>query len=164
MLFDALSLTSLAILLDQSKETIALLLGRLYLLVDILEEEDRLIQLLYPSFCEFLLDLQRYSNTTFYIDAKEVYQYLFEYCLAVISSFLYNDIYNLRQLGIRVGNVLRSDVNKNVPFTIQYICRYQVYYLEQSDIDPLRVLQYRRVFFCSLPLVARDSRLNGLAS
>jgi len=44
-------------LLGESKETIASPLGSLYLLLDIPEEEERLIRLLYLSFREFLLDL-----------------------------------------------------------------------------------------------------------
>jgi hypothetical protein len=88
VLFDALSPTSLAMLLDQSKETITSPLGRLHSLLDVPEEEGRLIRLLHPSFREFLLDLQRCSNATFCIDAKEAHRHLFECCLRVMSSFL----------------------------------------------------------------------------
>ncbi|KAK4243004.1 hypothetical protein C7999DRAFT_36676 [Corynascus novoguineensis] len=56
VLFDALSPASLAMLLDQSKGTVALPLGNIHSLLDVTEEEDRLIRLLHPSFREFLLD------------------------------------------------------------------------------------------------------------
>ncbi|KAK4149159.1 hypothetical protein C8A00DRAFT_47166 [Chaetomidium leptoderma] len=136
VLFDALSPASLALLLDQSKETIASPLGRLHSLLDVPEEVDRLIRLLHPSFREFLLDSQRCSNTTFCIDAKEAHRHLFECCLRVMSSCLRQDICDLRRPGTRVGDVLRSDVNKNVPFAVQYACRYWAYHLERSDVDP----------------------------
>ncbi|KAK3304826.1 uncharacterized protein B0T15DRAFT_537707 [Chaetomium strumarium] len=136
MLFDALSPASLAMLLDQSKEAIALLLGTFHSLLDVPEEEDRLIRLLHPSFREFLLDSQRCSNTTFCIDATEAHQYLFECCLRVMSSCLRQDMCDLRRPGTRVTDVLRSEVNKNIPFAVQYACRYWVYHLERSEVDP----------------------------
>ena len=136
VLFDALSPTSLALLLDQSKETIASLLGRLHSLLDVPEEEDRLIRLLHPSFREFLLDSQRCSNAMFCIDAKEAHRHLFECCLRVMSSCLRQDMCDLRRPGTRVGDVRRSDVNKSIPFAVQYACRYWVYHLDWSDVDP----------------------------
>ncbi|KAL2199446.1 hypothetical protein P885DRAFT_75862 [Corynascus similis CBS 632.67] len=59
VLFDSLSPTNLALMLDLSKETIAVPLSRLHSLLDI-PEEDKLLQFLHPSFREFLLDAQRY--------------------------------------------------------------------------------------------------------
>jgi hypothetical protein len=138
VLFDELSLANLAMLLDQSKEMIASQLGSLHSLLDIgmLEEEDRPIRLLHPtSFREFLVDPQRCSNTTFRIDAKEAHRHLFECCLRVMSSCLRQDMCHLRQPGTWVGDVLRSDVNKNIPFAVQYACRYWVRHLEQSGIN-----------------------------
>jgi hypothetical protein len=136
VLFDALSPDSLAMLLDHSKETITLLLGSLHSLLDVPDEEGRLIRLLHPSFREFLLDSQRCSNTTFCIDAKEAHRHLFECCLRVMSSCLRQDMCDLRRPGTRVGDICRSDVNKNAPFAVQYACRYWVYHLERSDVDP----------------------------
>ncbi|KAK4103867.1 hypothetical protein N658DRAFT_465551, partial [Parathielavia hyrcaniae] len=136
VLFDALSPASLALLLDQSKETIASPLGRLHSLLDVPEEEDRLIRLLHPSFREFLLDSQRCSNASFYIDTKEAHRQLFECCLRVMSSCLRQDMCDLGRPGSRAGDVLRSDVDSKVPFAVQYACRYWVYHLERSDVDP----------------------------
>jgi hypothetical protein len=136
VLFDALSPASLAMLLDQSKETIVSPLGRLQSLLDAPEEEGRLIRLLHPSFREFLLDSQRCSNTTFYIDAKEAHRHLFECCLRVMSSCLRQDMCDLRRPGTRFGDVLRSDVDSKVPFAVQYACRYWVFHLEQGNVDP----------------------------
>lgn len=136
VLFDALSPASLAMLLHQSKETIASPLGRLHSLLDIPEDDGKLIRLLHPSFREFLLDPQRCSNATFYIDAKEAHRHLFECCLRVMSSCLRQDMCDLQRPGTRVGDILRSDVNKHVPFAVQYACRYWVYHLERSDVDP----------------------------
>jgi len=70
------------------------------------------------------------------IDAKEAHRHLFECCLRVMSSCLRQDMCDLRRPGTRVGDVLRSDVNKSVPFAVQYACRYWVYHLERSDVDP----------------------------
>lgn len=135
VLFNALSPASLAMLLSESEETIALLLGRLHSLLDVPEEEGRLIQLLYPSFRDFLLDPQRCSNTIFYIDAKEVHRFLFKYCLRTMASHLCQDMCDLRRLGTCIGDISRSHVDKQVLFAVQYTCQYWVNHLKQSNIN-----------------------------
>ncbi|KAK4097985.1 hypothetical protein N658DRAFT_432935, partial [Parathielavia hyrcaniae] len=136
VLFDALSPTSLAMLLDQSKETIALPLSSLHSLLDVPEEEDRLIRLLHPSFREFLLDAQRCTHAMFCIDAKKAHRHLFDCCLRIMAGYLRQDMCDLGRPGMRVGDIPRSDVNKKVPFAVQYACRYWAYHLERSDVDP----------------------------
>ncbi|KAK4103864.1 hypothetical protein N658DRAFT_483962 [Parathielavia hyrcaniae] len=137
VLFDALSPASLAMLLDQSKETIALPLSSLHLLLDVPEKEDRLFWLLHPSFREFLLDEQRCTHAMFCIDAKKAHRHLFDCCLRIMAGHLRQDMCDLGRLGMRVGDIPRSDVNKKkVPFAVQYACRYWAYHLERSDVDP----------------------------
>lgn len=123
-------------LLNQSKETIALPLGSLHSLLDVPEEEDKLIRLLHPSFREFLLDAQRCTNAIFCIDAKKAHRHLFDCCLRIMARHLRQDMCDLGRPGMRVGDVPRSDVNKKVPFAVQYACRYWAYHLERSDVDP----------------------------
>ncbi|KAK4182362.1 quinon protein alcohol dehydrogenase-like superfamily, partial [Podospora australis] len=136
VLFDALSPASLAMLLGEPKETIASPLGSLHSLLDVPEEEGRLIRLLHPSFREFLLDPQRCAITDFYIDGKEAHKLLFECCLRIMASHLRQDMCDLRRPGTRVGDISRSQVNEKVPFAVHYACRYWVGHLERSDIDP----------------------------
>ncbi len=66
VLFDALSPASLAMLIAESKDKITSTLGSLHSLLDVPEQEGRLIRLLHPSFREFLLDRQRCSNAMFW--------------------------------------------------------------------------------------------------
>ncbi len=136
VLYDALSPTNLAMLLGQSKETIASLLGSLRSLLDVPEEDACRVVPLHPSFREFLLDSQRCSNTTFYIDTKEAHRHLFECCLRVMSSRLRQDVCDLRRPGTRIGDVQRTEVDTAVPFAVQYACRYWVHHLERSEVDP----------------------------
>ena len=136
VLFDALSPASLAVMLAESKDKITSTLGNLYSLLDVTEQESRLIRLLHPSFGEFLLDPQRCSNAMFCIDAKRAHGQLFDCCLAIMSGHLRRNMCNLRQPGTRVSDIPRSDVDKSIPFVVQYACRYWVYHLQRSDVDP----------------------------
>jgi hypothetical protein len=136
VLFDALSPASLAMMLSESTDTIALPLDNLHSLMDIPKEASRLIRLLHPSFREFLLDPQRCSHPAFYIDAKEAHRRLFDCCLRIMLDNLHQDMCDLGQPGTRVCDIPRSEVDDKIPSAIQYGCRYWVYHLERSDIDP----------------------------
>lgn len=136
VLFDALSPTSLAMMLGESKDMIASPLGSLHSLMDVPEEAGRLVRLLHPSFREFLLDPQRCTNAMFCINAKEAHRCLFDCSLRIMLAHLRRNMCDLGRPGTRVGDIPRSDVNKKIPFAVQYACRYWVYHLERSDVDP----------------------------
>ncbi|KAK4149746.1 WD40-repeat-containing domain protein, partial [Chaetomidium leptoderma] len=53
-----------------------------------------------------------------------------------MSSCLRQDICDFKRPGIRFGDILRLDVDSKIPFAVQYACRYWVYHLERSDVDP----------------------------
>ncbi|KAK4235981.1 WD40-repeat-containing domain protein, partial [Achaetomium macrosporum] len=110
VLFDALSPDSLAMMVAEPRWKITSMLGNLHSLVDVPEQEGRPIRLLHPSFREFLLDPQR--------------------------CHLRRNMCDLRRPGTRIGDIPRSDVDESIPFAVQYACRYWVYHLQQSDVDP----------------------------
>ncbi len=121
--FEALSPASLAIMLPDSKETITSTLGSLHSLLDVPEQEGKLIRLLHPSFREFLLG-QRCSNAMFRIDATKAHMQLFDYCLAIMSGHLRRNICNVRRPGTQFSDIPRSDMDKSIPFAVQYACWY----------------------------------------
>ncbi|KAK3301807.1 WD40-repeat-containing domain protein [Chaetomium strumarium] len=135
VLFKELSPDSLAMMVAEPRGKIKSMLGKLHSVVDVPEQEGRLIRL-HPSFREFLLDPQRCSNAMFRIDAKKAHGKLFDCCLAIMSGHLRRNMCDLQRPGTRVGDIPRSDVDKSIPFAVQYACQYWVYHLEQSDVDP----------------------------
>ncbi len=74
VLFDTLSPDSLAMMFAEPKGKIMTTLGSLHSVVDVPEQEGRLIRFLHPSFREFLLDPQRCSHPMFRIDAKTAHR------------------------------------------------------------------------------------------
>jgi len=162
VLFDSLSPTNLALLLDLSKETIAVPLSRLHSLLNI-PEEDKPLQFLHPSFREFPLDAQRCTNIVFRIDAEKAHRHLFDCCLRIMASHLRQDMCGLGRPGTRIGDIPRSDVNSKVPFAVQYVSRYWAYHLERSGIDPQEhrgIMEFFEVrFLCWLEVLALIGRL-----
>jgi len=125
VLFDTLSTTSLAGLLETPKEKILQTLRNLYSVLDVPESEDGSIRLLHPSFRDFLLSIERCSNPLFLIDERQVHHNLFIHCLSVLSGHLQRDMCHLQVLGAPATKVKRCEVDKYIPFHVQYACRYQ---------------------------------------
>lgn len=136
VLFDSLSPDSLAMMLAEPKGKIMSTLGSLHSVVEVPEQEGRLIRLLHPSFREYLLDPQRCSHTMFRIDAKTAHRQLLDCCLRVMADHLYRNMCDLMRPASRVSDIPQSDVDSKVPFAVQYACRYWFYHLEQGGVNP----------------------------
>jgi hypothetical protein len=134
VLFDTLSVTSLAGLLKKPTEEINQTLTHLHSVLDVPESQDGVIRLLHPSFRDFLLDEQRCLNPKFLIDKKQAHHNLFANCLQIMSDHLRRDICNLRVPGARAAEVNRSELDQYIPPHVQYACRYWIHHLQQSNI------------------------------
>ena len=82
-------------MLDKSGLNINSTLNYLHLVLDILEQENKLVRILHPSFYNFLLDLERCLDQMFLIDAKDTHYYLFDCCLRIMSSYLQRNMCDL---------------------------------------------------------------------
>ncbi|KAN0087272.1 WD40-repeat-containing domain protein [Elaphomyces granulatus] len=136
VLFDAMSPDDLAMILTEPKEKIVAMLNCLRSVLDVPEQENRLIRLLHPSFRDFLLDPARCLNNTFSIDAKDAHGNLFSCCLQLMSCHLRRNMCNLQRPGTRARDVPKPDIDKRIPLPVQYACRYWIHHLQQSNIDP----------------------------
>lgn len=136
VLFDTISLASLAELLERPKEEVNRTLNHLHSVLDVPENEGSFIRLLHPSFRDFLLDVQRCSNPTFLIDRKQAHYNLFKSCLRIMSNHLRRDMCALRLPGAHATKVNKCEVDKCIPLYVQYACRYWVQHLQQSNVDP----------------------------
>ncbi|KAN0076415.1 WD40-repeat-containing domain protein, partial [Elaphomyces granulatus] len=164
VLFDGMSPVNLAMILTEPKEKINAMLNCLHSVLDVPEQENKLIRLLHPSFREFLLDPARCLNNTFSVDAEDAHGYLFSCCLQLMSCHLRRNICNLQRPGIRVRDVPKSDISKSIPLPVQYACRYWIHHLQWSNVDPrehpgiLEFFQTRFLFWLeTLALISRLS-------
>jgi hypothetical protein len=129
-----LSITSLACLLQLSREEVKCRLDSLHSVLSVPNSEDVPVRLLHLSFCEFLINPQKQGKSPFWVDEKSTHNKLTSRCLELMSS----------QSGLRqdmcslVGpGVLRSEINdrtvaSSLPPELQYACRYWTSHLIQS--------------------------------
>ncbi|KAI9859115.1 MAG: hypothetical protein M1813_007071 [Trichoglossum hirsutum] len=129
-----LSISSLAHLLQISKEDISCKLDLLHSVLSIPDSEDLPIRLLHLSFHDFLVDPQK-KGSPFWVDKRETHESLASRCLELLSS-----PEGLRQNMCKLLNpgTLRSEIDKRtiaiyLSPELQYACRYWAHHLEQSD-------------------------------
>ncbi|KAF3931384.1 hypothetical protein ABW19_dt0200605 [Dactylella cylindrospora] len=94
----------------------------------------RRIQLLHPSFRDFLLNNKRCKDTRFYIDSQKSHCAMATWCLNLLNRCLKKDICNLGFAGAHQEDVEKSQINKHLPPHVQYACRYWTKHLCQYSI------------------------------
>ncbi|KAI9778094.1 MAG: hypothetical protein M1839_008398 [Geoglossum umbratile] len=141
-----LSVSSLAHLLQISKEDIRCRLDSLHSVLSIPDSEDLPVRLLHLSFRDFPVDPQKKGKSPFWVDERETHERLAGKCLELLSS-----PEGLRQNMCKLLNpgTLRSEIDEQtiaicLPPRLQYACCYWVHHLEQSDHyihdgDPIHV-------------------------
>jgi hypothetical protein len=136
VLSDAMTLADLAAILEEPKDVIISILHCLYSVLDVPEDETRSIRLLHPSFRDFLLDPARCPTKSFLVDAKASHHHLFRCCLRLMKNHLRRNMCNIKRPGIKAWDIPKATVDKFIPLSVQYACRYWIHHLQQSDIDP----------------------------
>jgi hypothetical protein len=137
ILLTPLSVNSLRKLLHITKADIDQTLEDLHSILDIPEENTRLLRLHHPSFRDFLLDRDRSGNSNFWIDEKQAHQTLAESCIELMSATLKQDICGLDAPSVLVTDVESQRIEHCLPPEVQYACLYWVEHFQKSDI-PLR--------------------------
>jgi hypothetical protein len=105
VLLSSLSTYSLSRLLHITKQDVDQTLDDLYAILDIPEDQTRLLSLYHPSFRDFLLDKDRCTNSQFWVDEKKTNGALAISCLELMSKKLRSDICSLRSLGTLAAEV-----------------------------------------------------------
>jgi NACHT domain len=134
LFFDMLTVDALAKLICIQKRTILAVLRNLHSVLDVPESQDRSIQLVHPSFRDFLLDKARCIEPKFCIDQKPLHKDICLSCIRLMSDHLEKDICKLKHPGILISKVDRSLIQYYISAEIQYACRYWVEHLLQSDL------------------------------
>ncbi|KAH0537945.1 hypothetical protein FGG08_005395 [Glutinoglossum americanum] len=134
ILFDTLACNPLAELIHIPKRTVLAVLSNLHSVLDVPEGQTSPIQLLHPSFRDFLLNEARCVEPKFWIEQKTVHRDMFLGCIRVMSKHLKKDICKLVRPGILTGEVDRSVIERYIPPEVQYGCRYWVDHLVRSGL------------------------------
>jgi len=135
VLLDTLSVSSLAKLLDISRERISQTLTPLHSILHVPDDDADFIRLLHPSFRDFLLDVGRCSNPQFLINKEKAHRHLLLHCLRIMRSHLRRDLCQLRAPGAPSNMVNKSEMDKCIPLQVQYTCRYWVHHLQKCTLD-----------------------------
>lgn len=149
-LFASLSTFTLAKLFPALSDTISVTLDPLKSLLNVPEDRTSPIQLLHPSFRDFLINQERCFDTLFWIDEKKAHHDIAEQCLYVMSKTLKRNICRLKTPGTLKNETDISTVNRYLPCHVQYACQHWVDHLQQSDLsfhDSKRVYEFLQTHF-----------------
>ena len=130
VLFDELSASELAELLEMSEEAIKRSLGRLHSVLNIPQDVGSSIRLLHPSFRDFLLDDTRCTDRRFYVNGSLKHEELAKHCLKTMSDGLKRNMGQLTMPGSTSEDVNRQILKDQLPKHLQYACQYWVDHLE----------------------------------
>ncbi|KAI9858001.1 MAG: hypothetical protein M1813_007971 [Trichoglossum hirsutum] len=132
ILFNPLSAIAIARLLDVDDGKVQMRLRHLHSVLEIPDSQGQPLQLLHPSFRDFLLDKGRCSDQLFWVDGRKTHSSLAENCLRLMSTTLKRDACNIHGLGARANNIR---VEQRLPPELQYACRYWVQHLRKGEVQ-----------------------------
>jgi len=135
ILFEPLSTTALAKLLEVEKEIASRRIRHLRSILDVKENQESPIRLLHPSFRDFLLDEQRCSDSHFWVNQREAHGEQARNCLRLMSCCLRRNICGLPTPGTLTTEVESGKVDQHLPAHVQYACQYWTDHLRLSSIS-----------------------------
>ena len=133
ILFDSLSSVALTGLLPNLSEVLCIALESLKSIVNVPEDQSSPIRLLHPSFRDFLLDRNRCSDESFWIDEGKTHHNIAQQCLDVMSKTLRRNICHLKTPGTLRSQIESIIVDRYLPPHVQYACQYWVGHLQKGS-------------------------------
>lgn len=124
ILFASLSTVTLARLFPALSDTISVTLGHLKSVLKVPEDQTSAVQLLHPSFRDFLINQERCLDRHFWINERKAHHNIAEQCLCVMSNSLKRNICRLRTPGTLKSETGTSTVDQYLPYHVQYACQY----------------------------------------
>jgi hypothetical protein len=135
ILSDTLSFASYSKLIDpEGTKSVRAVLGDLHSVLDISDDPDRHIQLLHPSFRDFLLDTNRHSSS-FQIDERKTHENVAYCSLRVMSNHLKKDVCSLKAPGALASTATNDQIEQYIPSELRYACRYWVEHVQKSKLE-----------------------------
>jgi hypothetical protein len=123
-LFSLLSTQSLNRLLSTLHDKVDQTVDDLYTILNIPKDPNQPLCIYHSSFCDFILNSNRYSDPNLWVDKKQVYQTLADNCIQLMSVFLKQDICGLDVSDMLVTNIERSQKEQHLSLELQYVCLY----------------------------------------
>lgn len=133
ILFEPLSTTALAKLLEVEKEIVSRRIRHLRSILDFQKSQESPIRLLHPSFRDFLLDKQRCPDSHFWINQREAHSEQARNCLRLMSCSLRRNICSLATPGTLTTEMGGGKVDQRLPAHVQYACQYWTDHLRLSS-------------------------------
>ena len=134
VLSQPLSTLALAKLIDIPEQSALAVLGDLQSVLEVPESPNRPIQLLHPSFRDFLLDEDRESSY-FHIDKRSTHESLANDCIRVMSNHLKKDMCDLKAPGTLASEVTSDQIEQCLTLELRYACQYWAMHLLKSEIQ-----------------------------
>lgn len=136
LILDRLSSTALENLLDLQRGTVQRSLRLLHSLIIVPDSSDEVLQLIHPSFHDFLIDSSRCTDRRIAIDLRLQHTAIGKKCMGILNS-LRRDICAIgdsSKLNIEVPDLHRR-VADHIPPHLQYACKHWASHLADGDID-----------------------------
>ncbi|PYI35418.1 WD40 repeat-like protein, partial [Aspergillus indologenus CBS 114.80] len=141
LLAEPLPCDALAELLGININKVRTQLSRLYSVLDC-RDLSQPVKFLHISFRDYVLGRETketQSSQQFWIDKKEVHQYLAMQCLRVMDMSLHKNICRLSADSIRRSNLDSTWIDDYLPLQLRYACRCWTYHLSRSHSPILLV-------------------------
>lgn len=135
VLFSSLSTVTLGGLFLALSSTINITLSLLKSVLNVPENQTSPIQLLHPSFRDFLVNPERCLDRNFWIDERKAHHNIADQCLCVMSKTLKRNICRLKTPGTLNNETETSTVDKYLPYHVQYACQYWLYHFQEGDLS-----------------------------
>lgn len=134
-LAEPLSMTSFAVLLNESRGTIKLRLRPLHSVLQVPTDSETPIRTLHLSFREFLLS-ERLRRKPFGIDGPATHRMLLTKCIELLSgpNGLRENLCDLKYPGQPRRELDPTIINERISPAFQYACRYWVYHIQHSMV------------------------------
>jgi NACHT domain len=133
ILFNPLSASSIARLLDIDGKIIQMRLRHLHSVLEVSDSQTHTIKLLHPSFRDFLLDKERCTDQQLWVDEKKAHAALADACIQLMSDKLRRDICDLHLPGALAREAQSDRIEQHLPAELQYACHYWVQHLQRSE-------------------------------
>ena len=133
VLFDELSISSLAELLTRPTLWVEKCLVNLHSVLNVPEDEITPIRLLHPSLRDFLLSQPKPKDGTFFVKEAQIHAQLVTQCLDIIRKSLSRNICSLPEPGSSPSDARQSMLDAKLPKHVRYACLYWVTHLERAS-------------------------------
>ncbi|ORX95667.1 hypothetical protein BCR34DRAFT_498329, partial [Clohesyomyces aquaticus] len=137
VLFDPLSTTCLAQLLQIPKRKIDIMVGQLPSVMNIPSDKSAPVRPLHLSFRDFLLDSEKREINPFWVDKAETHELLLTKCLELLlgSGHLKTNICGIEMPGTPRTDISSQKILECLPSEVQYACLYWIHHLKESGLS-----------------------------